>query len=88
MQGTFISELEWAPFKYLFWNANDSIVKLIVSITSGASLWCRPFYKNMLKSDFKKIAFICFNYSPSKMMKNAFYFVRKIFKFLSWLLGI
>ena len=35
--------------------------------------------------------FICFNDSPSKMMKNAFYFilkalsVLKIFKFLSWL---
>ena len=37
--------------------------------------------------------FICFNDSPSKMMKNAFYFllkalfVLKIFKFLSWLFG-
>ena len=37
----------------------------------------------------KKIIFICFNESPSKMMKNAFYFilkalfVLKIFKFLS-----
>ena len=37
---------------------------------------------------FKKICFICFNESPLKMMKNAFYFilkvlfVLKIFKFL------
>ena len=37
----------------------------------------------------KNIFFICFNDSPSKMMKNAFYFilkalfVLKIFKFLS-----
>ena len=37
--------------------------------------------------------FICFNDSPSKMMKNAFYFilkalfVLKIFKFSSWLFG-
>ena len=47
---------------------------------------------NCLKSESnlpKKIVFICFNYSPSKMMKNAFYFilkalfVLKIFKFLS-----
>ena len=47
-----------------------------------------------LKSDShlsKKIFFICFNDSPSKMMKNAFYLilkallVLKIFKFLSWL---
>ena len=40
----------------------------------------------------KKI-FICFNESPLKMMKNAFYFIVKAlfvletFKFLSWLLG-
>ena len=40
-----------------------------------------------------QILFICFNVSPSKMMKNAFYFilkalfVLKIFKFLSWLFG-
>ena len=38
----------------------------------------------------KKNCFICFNKSPLKMMKNAFYFifkalfVLKIFKFLSW----
>ena len=41
----------------------------------------------------KKNYFICFNDSPSKMMKNAFYlmlkalFVLKIFKFLSWIFG-
>ena len=41
----------------------------------------------------KKDFFICFNSSPSKLMKNAFYFilkalfVLKIFKFLSCLLG-
>ena len=28
-QRTFISKMEWAPFKYLFWNANDSIVKFL-----------------------------------------------------------
>ena len=44
-------------------------------------------------SPFKKNFFICFNNSPSKVMKNAFYFilkalfVLKIFKFLSWLFG-
>ena len=41
----------------------------------------------------KDFFFICFNDSPSKMMKNIFYFilkalfVLKIFKFLSWLFG-
>ena len=39
-QGSFISEMEWAPFKsLLFWNANDSVAKLMISITSGVSLW-------------------------------------------------
>ena len=48
-----------------------------------------------LKSDshLPKIYIICFNESPLKLMKNAFYFifkaflVPKIFKFLSWLFG-
>ena len=53
-------------------------------------------HKLTLKSDShlpKKYIFICFNKSPLKMMKNAFYFilkalfVLKIFKFLSWHFG-
>ena len=46
-----------------------------------------------LGSHRRKKVFICFNDSPSKIMKNAFYFilkalfVLKIFKFLSWLFG-
>ena len=42
---------------------------------------------------FKKNCFICFNENPSKMIKDAFYFILKallvleIFKFLSWLFG-
>ena len=41
----------------------------------------------------KKISFICFSDSPSKMMKNAFYFILKalfvfkIFELLSWVFG-
>ena len=41
----------------------------------------------------KKHCVICFNESPSKMMRNAFYFIikalfgLKIFKFLSWRFG-
>ena len=44
-------------------------------------------------SHLPKFLFVCFNDSPSKMSKNAFYFilkslfVLKIFKFLSWLFG-
>ena len=47
------------------------------------------FFKVGLSPSKKKKVFICFNGSPSKMMKNAFYFilkalfVPKIFKFLS-----
>ena len=42
----------------------------------------------------KKIFIICFNDSPSKMMKDTFYFILKalfvltVFKFLSWLFGL
>ena len=53
-QGSFVSETEWATFKCLFWNTNDSIVKLMVSLISGVSLWCRPCYKNLLNYDNNK----------------------------------
>ena len=51
---------------------------------------------NLIKvglSPSKKILFICFNESPLKIMKNAFYFILKPFfvlkvsKFLSWYFG-
>ena len=51
-------------------------------------------FKSFIKvglSPSKNFFLICFNDSPSKMMKNAFYFilkalfVLKIFKFLSWI---
>ena len=44
----------------------------------------------MVKSNANKISFYLLQLKPSKMMKNAFYFilkalfVLKIFKFLSW----
>lgn len=47
-QGIFISEMEWVPLKCLFGNANDSILKLTVSITRSDSLCYRPCYKTML----------------------------------------
>ena len=37
--------------KCLVWNGNDSVVKVMVSITSGVSLRYRPCYKNMLNYD-------------------------------------
>ena len=37
--------------KCLIWNADDSIVKLMISITSGVSLWYRPCYNNILNYD-------------------------------------
>ena len=44
----FMSEVKWAPFNCLFWNANDSVVKLMVSIKSDVSLRYRPCNENML----------------------------------------
>ena len=50
-------------------------------------------FKVGLPSFKKKNCFVCFNGSPLKLMKNAFYFilkdifVLKIFKVLSWLFG-
>ena len=50
----------------------------------------------LLKADShlpKKICFICFNESPLKKMKTAFYFILKayfvhnLFEFKSWLFG-
>ena len=57
--------------------------------------WLSYLFALVLKSDshLPKKFFICFNDNPSKIMKNAFYFilnalfVLKIFKFLSWLFG-
>ena len=53
------------------------------------------FLVNMLKVGLSpsKKKIICLNYSPSKMMKYAYYFILKalfilkMFKFLSWLFG-
>ena len=50
--------------------------------------------KSFLKSDLPKKCLICFNESPSKIMKNVVYiilktlFVLKIFKLLSWFFGL
>ena len=69
------------------------------------NLWCnkvlpypcsikdRLTYLNLVSHLPKKLFYICFNDNPSKMMKNAFYFILKmlfvlrIFRFLSWLFG-
>ena len=80
----FTSVLYCVTRKYLFLKT----VAMIVRIKQDDN--CSEF----LKSDShlpKKIYFICFNDSPSKVMKNAFYlilkalFVFKILKLLSWL---
>ena len=43
-QGSFISQMEWALSKSLFWNTNDSIANLTISFTGGVSLWDRLCY--------------------------------------------
>ena len=59
---------------------------------AGKSVVAEKFIRT-LNSDShlpKKFLFICFNKTPLKIMKNAFYFISKalsvfkIFKFLSW----
>ena len=37
-QGSFMSQMEWAPFQRLFWNTNDSVANLMISFTSGVSV--------------------------------------------------
>ena len=54
-----LTPMEWALFKCLFWNANDLIVKLMVSITSGVSLWYRPCYKNVKLRQRQQMPKIC-----------------------------
>ena len=61
-------EIEWAPLKCLFWKANDSIMKLMISITSGISLWHRS-YKNM------------FNYGNDKKCRRFYLSVEQILVF-------
>ena len=51
MQGSFISEMEWAPFKSLFWNTNYSMAKLTISITKGVSFWERLCDLDILNYD-------------------------------------
>ena len=42
VQRSFISKFEWSPSESLFQKSSDSIVELMVSITSGVSMWVRP----------------------------------------------
>ena len=44
LQGSFISQMEWALCKSLFWKNNDSIANLTICFTNGVSLWDRPSY--------------------------------------------
>ena len=40
-QRSFIFQMEWAPFKSLFWRTNDSIANLTISFTRDVSFWDR-----------------------------------------------
>ena len=46
-QKSFICNMKQASFNWLFWKANYSTVKLIISITCGVSWWYWPCYKNL-----------------------------------------
>ena len=71
---------------------------LLVTFTKTSFFTCLSLSQQSisLKTDShlpKNFCFTCFNDSPSKMMKNAFYFILKalfalkMFTFLSWLFG-
>ena len=47
-QGNVACKTECVSFNRLLWNADDSVIKFMVSITSGVSLWYRFCYKNVL----------------------------------------
>ena len=75
-------------FDPMCWNMNEwkqLLLYLYLYILEGKKLL------SLTLTFQKKVFFICFNDSSSKMMKNAFYFILKalflltIFKFLSWL---
>ena len=91
-------------FVYGFFTQGNWIISCLKQIVGTIYLICMTNWLNevlydgkaaskCLKSDshLPKKSFICFNESPLKMMKNAFYFILKvffifkIFKFLSWL---
>ena len=40
-QESFTFEIERVPFKSIFCNANDSVIKLMIFITSGVSYYSR-----------------------------------------------
>ena len=75
----------------------SSVLKLVILADDTNLFLSNEDVNKLFKvklSPSKKFFLICLNYSPSKTMKNAFYFilkalfVLKIFKYLSWLLVI
>ena len=83
----------WINSKISNRHRNTTLIIFLFWRYCWSLLWCN--YWKSLKSDshLPKNSFICFNESPLKVMKNAFYFilkallVLKIFKFLYWLFG-
>ena len=47
-QKSFISEIEWVPFRSLLWKTNDSIASVTISFTSGVSLWDQEMRQTLL----------------------------------------
>ena len=80
----------WANIFYYF-SVGLRVNSLVTPLRFPITLWLMPLHWSWSHTFQKTIFFICFNDSPSKMMKNAFHFiwkplfVLKIFKFFSWL---
>ena len=94
--------IKWRDSLFLiFWKKVLTSISYFFSPALRYTDW-RCFIQTLYKIDqeikvglspSKKNFYFCFNDSPSKMIKNAFYFilkayfVLKIFKFLSWVFG-
>ena len=75
-QECLISVMEWLPFKCLFWNANDSIVKLMLLAVflCNADLVIKIYtFSNLLNKTFleKSILVLCFRHFKYEWMKSA-----------------
>ena len=95
----------WARIKFNATKAVTSVVcnpffweRIVIRVIFKLKFWKLGKFSQKSKSDShlpkKKFFFICFNDSPSKMIKNAFYFILKaifilkVFRFFLDFLGI
>ena len=83
----------WIKSKISNRDKNTALMIFLFCQCCWSLLWCHYCKSLKFDSHFLKNCFICFNESPLKIMKSAFYFILKallilkMFKFLCWLFG-